>query len=193
MLLPASRPQELTYLMPHLARAAALLQRHHPDLQVLVPAGLQRFEQSLQQALDLAGVQRCRVIPAAEGDGLKTMLCAAADLAHENPEPSIWNWRFRVFRRLWGTESTVSRLLATCAPFSGRAHLTGEPSAEGTTGAGALQDELTAEGLVELALLLEDSSARERMLDGYRQLRATLGEPGVTDRAAAAILDPLVA
>ena len=41
-----------------------------------------------------------------------------------------------------------------------------------------LQDELTAQGLVEHAIpLLEDGAARDRMLDGYRRLRATLGSP----------------
>ena len=53
-----------------------------------------------------------------------------------------------------------------------------------------LQDELTAEALVEQALpLLEPGPERQRMLDGYGQLRLTLGEPGVTERAAKVILD----
>ena len=43
---------------------------------------------------------------------------------------------------------------------------------------------------MELALpLLEPGPERQRMLDGYGQLRLTLGEPGVTQRAAKAILD----
>ena len=57
-----------------------------------------------------------------------------------------------------------------------------------------LQDQLTAEALVEQAVpLLEDAAVRQQMLDGYGRLRATLGEPGVTDRAAAAILDQVTA
>jgi len=40
-------------------------------------------------------------------------------------------------------------------------------------------------------LLDPQASDRRRMLDGYRRLRTALGEPGVTDRAAAAILDQL--
>ena len=81
LLLPASRPQELRYLMPPLAQAAALLQQRHPDLQVLLPAGLAQFEAPLAAALQEAGVRHARVIPAAEADGLKTTFCAAADLA----------------------------------------------------------------------------------------------------------------
>ena len=53
-----------------------------------------------------------------------------------------------------------------------------------------LQDELTAEALVDQALpLLFNGQHRQRMLDGYGRLRETLGAPGVTDRAAQAILD----
>ena len=55
-----------------------------------------------------------------------------------------------------------------------------------------LQDQLTAEAVVNEALpLLNDPRARERVLDGYQRLRQALGEPGVTQRAAAAILDAL--
>ena len=53
-----------------------------------------------------------------------------------------------------------------------------------------LQEELTAEALVEQSLpLLEDGPERRRMLDGYERLRDTLGAPGVTQRAAQAIFD----
>ena len=48
LLLPASRPQELRYLLPPMAAAAAALQQRHPDLEVLVPAGLSGFEEPLQ-------------------------------------------------------------------------------------------------------------------------------------------------
>ena len=57
-----------------------------------------------------------------------------------------------------------------------------------------LQDELNVEALVSEALaLLQPGAARQRMLDGYARLRATLGEPGVTTRAARVILDQVVA
>lgn len=56
-----------------------------------------------------------------------------------------------------------------------------------------LQDELTADAVVAAALpLLESPQARERMVEGYGRLRQALGEPGVTRRAANAILDGIV-
>ena len=47
VLMPASRPQEMHYLMPELVQAAATLQARDPSLNVMVPAGLERFEEPL--------------------------------------------------------------------------------------------------------------------------------------------------
>jgi lipid-A-disaccharide synthase len=53
-----------------------------------------------------------------------------------------------------------------------------------------LQDAFTVDALVQKALpLLKDRSCRDRMLAGYGRLSATLGSPGVTDRAARSILE----
>jgi lipid-A-disaccharide synthase len=55
-----------------------------------------------------------------------------------------------------------------------------------------LQDQLTPEAVVQEALpLLQEEPARLRVLEGYRRLRQALGEPGVTRRAATAILDAI--
>jgi len=55
-----------------------------------------------------------------------------------------------------------------------------------------LQADFTVEGFLDQAVpLLENAQVRDQMLDGYRRLRDTLGTPGVTDRAAAAILDSI--
>ena len=57
-----------------------------------------------------------------------------------------------------------------------------------------LQQQLSPEAVVAEALpLLQSPAAREHMLEGYRRLRESLGQPGVTRRAAAAILDGLPA
>jgi lipid-A-disaccharide synthase len=58
-----------------------------------------------------------------------------------------------------------------------------------------LQEALHPAAIVEeaLPLLRHDSPERLAMLEGYRRLRRQLGEPGVTDRAAIAILDQVQA
>lgn len=191
LLLPASRPQELRYLMPVLVEAAARLQAAEPTLEVMVPAGLQAFEEPIHRALKAAGV-RGRVVSAAEADRLKPSLFAAADLAlgksgtinlelalHGVPQvvgyrvSRLTAWVARHLLRFQVDHiSPVNLLLAE--------RLVPE----------LLQDAFTVDALVQEALpLLKDSSCRDRMLAGYGRLSATLGSPGVTDRAARSILE----
>ena len=192
LLLPASRPQELTYLMPTLAKAAALIQQRHPTLQVLVPAGLSHFEQPLRKALDAAGVRSARVIPADQADGLKKTMGAAADLALAKSGTVNLELALQGVPQVVGYR--VSRFTAAIAKY-----LLGF-NVEHISPVNLLlnqrlvpellQDELTAEMLVEQALpLLENGPQRQRMLEGYGRLRDTLGAPGVTERAAQAIFD----
>ncbi|RPG11333.1 MAG: lipid-A-disaccharide synthase [Planctomycetaceae bacterium TMED241] len=192
LLLPASRPQELRYLMPHLARAAALLQQRDPSLQVLVPAGLDRFEQPLAEALEQAGVRRGRVIAAKEADSLKTTLGAAADLALGK------SGTVNLELALMGVPQVVGYRVSRMTAFVARHLLRFQVDHISPVNLllkerlvpELLQDELSAEALVAQALpLLEGGVERQRMLDGYQRLRTTLGQPGVTDRAARAILD----
>ena len=196
LLLPASRPQELKYLMPHLAEAAAQLQGRFPGLQVLVPAGLKRFEQPLEEALERAGVQQARVIAAEEADGLKKSLFAAADLALGK------SGTVNLELALQGVPQVVGYRVSRVTAFVAKHLLRFQVDHISPVNLllkerlvpELLQDQLTAEALVAEALpLLEQASVRQRMLDGYDRLRATLGQPGVTDRAAAAILDQVTA
>ena len=192
LLLPASRPQELTYLMPPLARAAALLQQRHAGLQVLVPAGLERFEQPLAEALKQAGVRGARVIPAADADGLKKTLCAAADLALGK------SGTVNLELALQGVPQVVGYRVSRLTAFVAKQVLRFQVEHISPVNLllkerlvpELLQEELTAEALVEQSLpLLEEGPERRRMLDGYERLRDTLGAPGVTQRAAQAIFD----
>ena len=195
LLLPASRPQELRYLMPVLVEAAARLQHQDPSLDVMVPAGLERFEQPLREALAAAGV-RAKVIPANQADGLKPLLFAAADLAlgksgTVNLELALQGVPqvvgYRVSRvTAWVARHLLRFKVAHISPVNLLLNERLVPE--------LLQDEFDADRLVALAApLLEAGEARQTMLSGYDRLRTTLGEPGVTDRAAAAILDQLPA
>ena len=193
LLLPASRIQELRYLMPVLAEVAARLQARDPSLQVIVPAGLSRFEEPLAQALAAAGVQG-RVIPAADADRLKPALFSAADLAlgksgTVNLELALQGVPqvvgYRVSRlTAWVARHVLRFKVDHISPVNLLLNERLVPE--------LLQDEFTVDAFMAQALpLLEDGDCRARMQDGYRRLRETLGSPGVTDRAAAAILDSI--
>ena len=193
LLLPASRPQELRYLMPVLAKVAAALQARDPSLNVIVPAGLQRFERPLAEALAEAGV-RGRVIAADEADALKPALFAAADLAlgksgTVNLELALQGVPqvvgYRVSRlTAWVAKNLLRFQVDHISPVNLLLKERLVPE--------LLQADFTVERFLQQAVpLLEDGQAREHMLDGYRRLRDTLGTPGVTDRAAGAILDSI--
>jgi lipid-A-disaccharide synthase len=194
LLLPASRPQELRYLLPPMAAAVAVLQRRRPDLEVLVPAGLAGFEEPLQEAFAAAGA-RARVISAAEADALRPALCAAADAALTKSGTANLELALRGVPQVTGYR--VSRPTAFVAEhllhFS-VAHISPVNLVLGERLVPELlQRQFTPEAIVAALepLLDREGEPRRRILEGYGRLRRALGEPGVTDRAAAAILDQL--
>lgn len=194
LLLPASRPQELRYLLPPMAAAAAALQRRRPDLELLVPAGLSGFEATLQQAFAAAGA-RARVLPAAEADALRPALCAAADAALTKSGTANLELALRGVPQVTGYR--VSRPTAFVAEHLLRFHVAHISPVnlvlDERLVPELLQRQFTPEAIVAALepLLDREGEPRRRILEGYGRLRRALGEPGVTDRAAAAILDQL--
>jgi lipid-A-disaccharide synthase len=193
LLLPTSRKQELRYLLPPLAAAAAELQRRCPGLRVMVPAGQAAFEPVLKAMLAAAGVQ-AEVVPAAQADQLRPTLCAAADLALNksgtvNLELALRGVpqvvAYRVSRpTAWVAKHLLHFQVDHISPVNLVLQERLVPE--------LLQDQFSAEAVVREALpLLDDPQARQRVADGYQRLRQALGEQGVTRRAAAAILDAL--
>jgi len=196
LLLPASRRQELRYLLPPMAAAAALLQQRHPDLQVLVPAGQAGFEPLLESVLQRAGV-RARVIPASQADGQWPQLCAAADVALTKSGTANLQLALRGVPQVTGYR--VSRPTALVARHLLRfnvAHISPvNLILEERLVPELLQEQFTPAAIVAAVepLLAADGAAVRTMREGYRRLRLRLGEPGVTRRAAAAILDQVQA
>jgi len=192
LLLPASRPQELRYLLPPMAAGVALLQQRMPELEVLLPAGLPGFEPTLDQAMTEAGV-RARVVPAEDADRLKPELCAAADAALTKSGTANLELALRGVPQVTGyrvsrpTAFVARHLLRFNVPHISPINLLLQERLVPEL----LQDDFTAEGVAITVgeLLSADTPARARQLEGYGRLRKSLGEEGVTSRAAAAILD----
>ena len=196
LLMPASRRQELRYLLPHIVEAAAQLQQLDPSLQVVVPAGLPGFETQLSLQLTQAGV-RSTIIPAADSDRLKAALCAAADVAIAKSGTVNLELALRgvpqvvVYRVSRATAFVARHILRFSVPHISPVNLVlGERLVPEL-----LQEDLRAKTIVAEALPLLDPSSPGRlgMLAGYDRLRLELGEPGVTQRAACAILNQVLA
>ena len=172
---------------------AAQLQARDPALSVIVPAGLSRFEQPLAEALEAAGV-RGRVIPADQADALKPALFGAADLALGKSGTVNLELALQGVPQVVGYR--VSRLTAWVAQHLLRFKVDHISPVnlllKERLVPELLQDSFTVDDFLAQAVpLLEDETCRARMFDGYQRLRQTLGSPGVTDRAAAAILEAI--
>jgi lipid-A-disaccharide synthase len=187
-LLPASRRQEIKYLMPRLFRAARLLQDRNPDLQFLVPVSSADFEPIFTAALqqhDLRGQVVTEQTQAA---------IAAADVAitksgTANLEIALMNVPQVVAYRINPISAWLVRyLLKFDIPFASPVNLAVNKAIVPEF----LQWQVTPEAVAEAAwTLLTDSDARQTMLKGYQEMRQVLGKPGVCRRAAGEILDCL--
>jgi len=194
LLLPASRTQELLWLVPPQVEAAAELQRRHPRLRVIVPAAQAGFEQPLRAAIERAGL-RATVLDASQADAQRPTLCAAADLALTKSGTVNLELALRGvpqvvgYRVSWLTAFMAKQLLRFRVEHISPVNLVlGERLVPEL-----LQEDLQVAGLVAEALpLLESPEARQRMAEGYGRLRQALGEPGVTQRAARLILDAVL-
>tara|TARA_B100001287_G_scaffold49906_1_gene38965 strand:- start:28 stop:591 length:564 start_codon:yes stop_codon:yes gene_type:complete len=78
--MPASRPQELKYILPTFIRVAQKLQRKYPDLVVFIPSCRDVFDQSFQKALDKNNING-RVISTSEIEKNKVYIYSLSKLA----------------------------------------------------------------------------------------------------------------
>jgi lipid-A-disaccharide synthase len=187
-LIPASRQQELRYVLPVIFAAAQQIQTKLPQVKFWIPLSLERYRQPIQQAIQQYGLQ-AEIVP-----GKSQIVIAAADLVLAksgtvNLETALLNVPQVVMYRVHPLTAWIAEhLLKFSAPFVSPPNLVMmQPIVPEF-----LQSEATPASLAQAALeLLEDPQKQAEMQAGYRQMRQKLGEPGVCQRAADAILQML--
>ena len=191
LLFPASRSQELKYLMPTLAQAAAIMQKINPLLYFIVPSGLPKFDKPLLNLINEYKLDG-KVINSIQVDDYKPYLYAVAELALGksgtvnmelalNSIPQIVGYKIsRV------TAFILKKFLRFNIDYISPVNLLMKKNLIPEL----IQKDFTAEAIVELAIpLLENSEPRLKMLEEYKQFKNSLGESGVTRRAAKEILE----
>ncbi|MEO1591469.1 MAG: lipid-A-disaccharide synthase [Cyanobacteria bacterium J06632_22] len=193
-LLPASRAQELKYLMPLLLEAAVsihgqLKQQGVEDVTFLLPVARPDFMDkvaAITQAYDLP----LRLL---ESDPDKIAI-AAADLAitksgTANLEIALMNVpQVVVYRLSRSTAWLIKHVIGYGAAYLSPVNLVEME----TIVPELVQDEATPERITAEAMaLLQDDERRQAILSGYQRMRQSLGGPGACDRAANEILDLL--
>ncbi len=191
LIIPASRKQELKYILPTFLHVAKLLQEKDPSIIVFIPSGLKEFDEVLNQSLIKSGVNG-RVVRSNEVDHMKPFLFSAAHLALSksgtinmelalNSVPQIVGYKVSRI-----TAFFARRLLQFNVKYISPVNLLLDEMLIPEF----IQEDFKTEKIFNSALqILEDLSTREEIISGYKRLRDKLGKPGVTDRASRDILD----
>lgn len=187
-LIPASRRQELKYLLPVIFEAAQAIQKKLPQVHFLIPLSLEIYRQPITEAIERYGLQATIL----SGQTLEAI--AASDLAITksgtvNLEIALLNVPQVVLYRVSRvTEWLAKNLLKFQVPFISPPNLVvNKPIVPEL-----LQEQATAQKITEAALeLLLNPQRRQQTLADYQQMRSCLGEVGVSDRAAKEVLQML--
>jgi len=198
-LLPASRRQELQYLLPVLFQSAQAIQAQLPQAHFWIPVSLPEFEPILAREIARYGLRATLLTqPTQAGSQLGPSsravtleAIAAADLAltksgTANLEIALLNVPQVVVYRVNPITYWIARhLLGFSIPFMSPANLVQMREIVPEF----LQEQATPDNIVNQAMdLLLNPDRRQQTLADYEAMRAALGEPGVCDRAAQAIL-----
>ncbi|MDJ1172179.1 lipid-A-disaccharide synthase [Roseofilum sp. BLCC_M154] len=185
-LMPASRRQELKYLMPVMFAAAQQIQQKLPEVKFWIPLSLAEFREPIERAIADFKLNATLV-----DDQVQEVL-AGADLAicksgTVNLELALLDVPQVVMYRLNALTAWIARYIVKLSlPYVSPANLVEMKPIVPEF----LQEQATPEALSESALeLLLNPQIRQETLQGYSQMRQALGQPGVCDRAATAILE----
>jgi lipid-A-disaccharide synthase len=185
-LFPASRYQELKYLLPVICEAGQQLQAQLPDLQFLIPTSLPEYREQIEAAVNSAGIS-AKII-----DGRSLEVMAAADLAITksgtvNLELALLGIpQVVIFLNnpltVWIARHLLNFSIAFMSPVNLVVMREIVPE--------LFQEAATSERIVEESLnLLLNPERRQKLAADYHEMRSLLGEVGVCDRAAKEILD----
>ncbi len=184
-LLPASRNQELKYLLPVIFAAAKNIQSNIPNVHFWIPLSLETFRDKITAAIKDYGLQATVVL------GQQREVFAAADFAITksgtvNLELALLNVPQVVVYRLHPLTAWIARhILKGSIPFASPVNLVvmREIVPE------FLQEKATTENITQAAMeLLLNCQKRQKTLTDYQEMRYSLGELGVCDRTAKEIL-----
>ncbi len=184
-LLPASRRQEIKYMLPTICQAARLLQTKIPELQFLIPVSLPIYRKAIEREIKIHNLTATII----EQQTLEAI--AAADLAIAksgtvNLELALLNIPQVVLYRVHPVTAWIARhILNINVPYMSPVNLIVNreivPELQ--------QEAANANNIFDRALeLLLDVERQSKMLVDYAEMRSLLGKPGVCDRAAREII-----
>ena len=184
-LLPASRQQEIKYLLPVMCAAAQQITQQMPETKFLIPVSLDSYRDAITAAVDEYN------LPAQIIDGKTLDAIAAADLAITksgtvNLEIALLNIPQVVIYRIHPLTAWIGRRIGFKVPLMSPANLVVDrlvvPELQ--------QEAVTAENITAEAIeLLSNPEIQQKITTGYQEMRSLLGTTGVCDRVATEIFN----
>ncbi|HEY9890086.1 MAG TPA: lipid-A-disaccharide synthase [Candidatus Obscuribacterales bacterium] len=185
-LLPASRRQEVKYILPLMLAVAAQIRAALPGTEFLLPVSTPQLRSAIEAAIARGPIQPRLV----EGESLTAI--AAADLVLNksgtaNLEVALMDVPQVVIYRLNPLTARIGYyLLNLRVEFVSPANLFLNRGIVPEF----IQWEATVPRVTAASLqLLTEAKPRQAMLQGYADLRTAMGAPGVCDRVAAYLID----
>ena len=184
-LIPASRHQELKYLLPVMFQAAQQIQQQIPNAHFWIPLSLEVYRHKIEQAIEQYGL-RATLVANQTPEVLAAVDLAITKSGTVNLELALLDIPQVVIYRVHPFTAWVGyNLLKFSIPFMSPPNLVlmKEIVPE------LQQTKATPENIVRESLeLLLNQNSRQQVLAGYQEMRQLLGEVGVCDRAAQEIL-----
>jgi lipid-A-disaccharide synthase len=183
-LIPASRKQELKYLVPSIFAAAQQIQAQLPNVRFWIPLSRDAFKADLEREIQAYGIKATLVT-----ENTDYVLCAA-DLAIAksgtvNLELALLSIPQVVIYRFSKTTAWLGRnIFKVEVPFMSPPNLVEMKSIVPEL----LQEEATPDRIAKESLeLILNKERCAQMLADYSQMQTAVGEPGVCDRVAQAV------
>ena len=194
LIMPASRPQELKYILPTFIQVAKKLQRKYPDLVVFIPSCRDVFDQSFQKALDKNNING-RVISTSEIEKNKVYIYSLSKLA------LCKSGTVNMELALYGIPQVVGYKVSRVTAFIAKKILNFKLRFISPINLlmkrqivpEFVQKEFNVNSVFRKSCkLLEKNDAKLKMKQGYKLLKSNLGDEGVTKRAAKEIINSII-
>ena len=194
LIMPASRPQELKYILPTFIKVAQKLQKKHPDLVVFIPSCRKVFDQIFQKALDKYNING-RVISRSDIDNNKVYIYSLSKLA------LCKSGTVNMELALYGIPQVVGYKVSKVTAFIAKKFLNFKLRFISPINLlmkrqivpEFVQKEFNVNSVFRKSCkLLKNNNEKLKIKQGYKLLKNNLGEEGVTKRAAKEIINSII-
>jgi lipid-A-disaccharide synthase len=182
-LLPASRQQEIKYLLPVMCAAAQQILQQMPEVKFLLPVSLSNYRSTITAAVAESNLP-IQILDGKTLDAIASANLAITKSGTVNLEIALLNIPQVVIYRIHPLTAWIGRRIGFKVPLMSPANLVVDrmivPELQ--------QEEVTAENITREAIkLLGNSETQQEITAGYQEMRSLLGTTGVCDRVAAEI------